>query len=285
MTCRVNGLRAHFKKITSRLNKKKGKLMDLFLKGKTALVTGAARGLGASICAQLANEGAFVIAVSRTTSDLKVLIDSLPNSKQHKFFALDLAESTGPAKLIHMLKESNESPDIIVNNLGGTLGFTNPFGPIDEFKHVMRINLEVAIELNTALMPSMRKKNWGRIVHISSIAAIENQGPPSYCAAKAALNAYVRSVARLVCSENIVMTTVMPGAVLTKGGYWESELVSSPKKVDAYIKERMAIGRLGRPEEISRLVSFLCSEHASFCVGSAFLMDGGQGRSFSPNAF
>ena len=67
----------------------------------------------------------------------------------------------------------------------------------------------------------MQKNKWGRICHISSFAALENQGPPAYCSAKAALNAYVRSVARYVAKDNVILTSVMPGAIFTQGGYWE----------------------------------------------------------------
>ena len=131
----------------------------------------------------------------------------------------------------------------------------------------------------------MIKKKWGRICHISSVAALENQGPPSYCSSKAALNAYIRSVARYVAKDNVILTSVMPGAILTKGGYWDLESKKNPKKVKKYLSERMAIKRFGKTSEISEIVKFLCSDLASFFVGSAVLVDGGQGRSFYPNDF
>jgi 3-oxoacyl-[acyl-carrier protein] reductase len=126
----------------------------------------------------------------------------------------------------------------------------------------------------------MQNKQWGRICHISSISALENQGPPSYCAAKLALNAYVRSVGRYVSSDNVIMTSVLPGAVLSEGGYWDIASKERPDHVAKYLEDRMAIKRFGTVEEISKAVVFLCSEHASFCVGSSLLIDGGQGRVF-----
>ncbi len=149
----------------------------------------------------------------------------------------------------------------------------------------MHLNVEVSIELNCAFIPAMQAAKWGRIVHVSSIAALENQGPPSYCAAKAALNAYVRSLGRYVSPDNVVLTTVMPGAVFTPGGYWDQAQQTRPEHVNKYLSERMAIKRFGRIEEISGLVAFLCSEHASFCIGSCFLADGGQGRVFQPTDY
>ena len=76
------------------------------------------------------------------------------------------------------------------------------------------------------------------------------------------------------------MTTVMPGAIMTKGGYWENKLKEDKKHVKKYLKERMAINRFGNVNEISSFVTFLASDHASFCPGSGFLVDGGQGRIF-----
>ena len=149
----------------------------------------------------------------------------------------------------------------------------------------MSLNVEVAIGINRVFIPEMQKRKWGRICHVSSISALENQGPPAYCAAKAALNAYVRSLGRYVSSDNVILTTVMPGAVFTKGGYWDIASQNRPEHVEKYLAERMAIHRFGTIEEISEVVTFLCSDLSSFCVGSCLLVDGGQGRVFYPSEF
>ena len=260
--------------------------MDLDLKGKLALVTGAGRGLGEGIAKNLAREGANVIATSRTKADLEQLVNELGGAGAgHRFLPLDIAAPDGPTQLISFVQSLGRHPDIIVNNVGGNLGYTDPLGPVNEWREVMRLNVEVAIEINRAFIPAMRAAKWGRICHISSISALENQGPPSYCAAKLALNAYVRSLGRYVSSDNVILTSVMPGAVFTSGGYWDVASQERPDHVAKYLKERMAIQRFGRVEEISELVTFLCSEHSSFCVGSCVLADGGQGRVFQPAEF
>ena len=257
--------------------------MNLGIKGKVALVTGAGRGLGEGICQALAAEGVQVVAAARTPLDLETLVAGLGGSKAgHHAFAIDLAASDGPARLIEFVHSLGLAPSILVNNVGGNLGFTDPLGPVEAWQQVMRLNVEVALELNRAFIPAMRASKWGRICHVSSIAALENQGPPAYCAAKAALNAYVRSLGRFVAADNVILTSVMPGAVFTPGGYWDDAQRDRPGHVEKYLKERMAIQRFGRIEEIGGLVSFLCSEHASFCVGSCLLADGGQGRVFQP---
>ena len=169
-----------------------------------------------------------------------------------------------------------------MNNVGGNLGYTDPLGPVSEWKKVFEINVEVAIEINRNFIPSMQKNKWGRICHVSSISALENQGPPAYCAAKAALNAYVRSLGRYVSPDNVILTSVMPGAVYTEGGYWDLTSKTRPEHVAKYLSERMAIKRFGTVPEISEIVAFLCSDLVSFCVGSCFLADGGQGKTFYP---
>ena len=257
--------------------------MNFKIKNKFALVTGASRGIGEEICKSLAKEGAKIIACSRNKKNLKKLISSLPNSNKHFLINIDLSKYLNVKKLIKIIKNKKIQPDIIVNNLGGNLGFTNPLGSSEEWRKVMFLNTEVAIELNRSFIPNMIKKKWGRICHISSISAIENQGPPAYCASKAALNAYVRSLARYVAEKNVILTSVMPGAVFTKGGYWDKQSKKNPKKVKKYLAERMAIKRFGKVSEISEIVKFLCSDQASFFVGSNVLVDGGQGRSFFSN--
>jgi 3-oxoacyl-[acyl-carrier protein] reductase len=256
--------------------------LDLSIEGKTALVTGASRGIGESICKELSLEGVNVVAISRTEEDLNNLMEELSKQKTYNtVIPLDLAGTNGPNMLFEILKNKNICPDIIVNNLGGNLSFTDPLGPLEEWQQVMRLNVEVALEINRKYIPEMQKKKWGRICHISSISALENQGPPSYCAAKAALNAYVRSLGRYVSSDNVILTALMPGAIFTKDGYWDIASKERPDHVEKYLTERMAIKRFGHVEEISKLATFLCSEHASFCVGSTVLADGGQGRSFT----
>lgn len=253
--------------------------MELNLTGKTALITGAGRGLGESIALSLAREGVTVIAVSRTKSNLDQLLSKVAGDT-HLSFAIDLEQEGSVNELIAFTEDSGVSPDIIVNNVGGNLGITDPLCSSADWRSVLHLNLEVAVDINRHFIPYMRDKQWGRICHVSSIAALENQGPPPYCAAKAALNAYVRSVGRYVSADGVIVTSVMPGAVLTDGGYWDEASKTRGQYVESYLRDRMAIKRLGKPEEISQLVTFLCSEHASFCAGSNVLVDGGQGRVF-----
>lgn len=255
--------------------------MDLGISGKRALVTGAGRGLGRSIALCLAEEGVKVAVVSRTNSDLESLVEEMGGKNRGHFgMAVDLTRTGMPFSVVNELVSGFGPIDIVVNNLGGTLEIRDPFCAISDWQKIWRFNLEVAVELNLLLIPYMQKQKWGRIVNISSIAGTENQGPVPYCSVKAAFNAYTRSMGRLLAPDGIVMTAVLPGAVFTEGGDWDRACQERPDHVAKYLAERMAIHRFGRPDEISRVVTFLCSEHASFCIGSIVPVDGGQGRSF-----
>jgi 3-oxoacyl-[acyl-carrier protein] reductase len=253
--------------------------MNIDLSSKYSLVTGAGRGIGECISIQLSKAGSKIIAVSRNKNTLNNLKSKLSGTG-HYFLSCDMQQKNSAQKIINFLKKINKYPDVIVNNVGGNLALTDPLGPSSDYEKVFHLNLNVAIDINRFVIRHMIKKNWGRIIHISSISALENQGAPSYCAAKAALNAYVRSLGRYVSKNNVILTTVMPGAVLTKGGYWDKKNKIDKKYVNKYLNNRMAITRFGSTEEISSFVVFLASDHASFCPGSGFLVDGGQGRIF-----
>lgn len=252
--------------------------MDLGIAGRKALVTGAGRGLGRSIASCLAKEGVSVAVVSRTRADIDDFLAA--HEGGHVGIACDLMQDGAPSKVVTELRARLGSPDIVVHNVGGTLDITDPFCSAADWRKVYRFNLEIAIELNLLLVPHMQKQKWGRVVHVSSIASLENQGTVPYCAVKAALNAYARSFGRFVSPDGVSVSAVLPGAVFTAGGYWDHASRNRPDHVAKYLDERMAIRRFGRPEEIGEVVAFLCSEHASFVVGSAVLVDGGQGRAF-----
>jgi len=252
--------------------------MDLGISGRQALVTGGGRGLGYSIASCLAREGARVAVVARTAADVEAFVAA--HGPGHVGLARDLMEDGAPAQVVDELVARFGRPDIVVHNVGGTLDITDPYCGIADWRRVYRFNLEIAIELNLLLVPHMQRQKWGRVVHVSSIAALENQGTVPYCSVKAALNAYVRSFGRYVSADGVNISAVMPGAVFTEGGYWDRTSQERPDHVAKYLSERMAIKRFGTPDEIGQVAAFLCSEHASFIVGSAILVDGGQGRAF-----
>lgn len=256
--------------------------MEFGLRKKRALVTGAGRGIGRAIAECLAAEGALVAAVSRTQADLDHLLEVLPDGRsKHVALACDLTEDGAPSKALRRLEEADFWPlDVVVHNLGGTLGISDPFCSLDQWRQVYRANLEVAVEINRAVVPGMQTRKWGRVVHISSISAMENHGPVTYCAMKAALTAYTRSFGGVVAADNVMISAVLPGAVFTEGGYWDEASRNRPEHVEKYLTERQRIGRFGRPAEIAQFVTYLASDLASFNPGTIVPIDGGQGRGY-----
>ena len=256
--------------------------MDVGLKDKKALITGAGRGLGRAIAESMAAEGVKVLLTSRTQSDLNELVENIGGTDAGHFaVAMDITPDGGPADLLNKAKQAGfDQFDIVVHNVGGTLDIKDPFCSVEDWRRVYRFNFEIAAELNTMIVPAMQKQKWGRVVHISSISAMENHGPVTYCAMKAALTAYTRSFGGVVAPDGVVVSAVLPGAVYTEGGYWDETSTKNPEHVRKYLEERQRIGRFGRPEEIGNYVTYLCSELASFNTGSIVPIDGGQGRGY-----
>ena len=256
--------------------------MDLGIKGKRALVTAAGRGIGRAIALCLAREGVRVAVAARTASDVKAVVDEMGGeNKGHLGQVIDLAQGGGPQQAVDYLKQKNfGTVDILINNVGGTVNITDPFCSMDDWKKVFRVNFDVAVELNRLLVPPMQEQKWGRVVQISSISSMENQGPVTYCAAKAALTAYTRSFGGVVASGGVVVSAVLPGAVFTENGYWDEAQKKKPDHVRKFLEERQRIGRFGKTEEIANLVVYLSSALASFNTGSIIPVDGGQGRGY-----
>lgn len=256
--------------------------MDLGISEKKALVTGGASGIGLAVVKELLSNGCFVHFTSRSIERIENATRQLnsisSNFKAHKVDVSILKElDTFTFDLM-----DNSSPDIIVNNVGDTLGLTDPYCSLEDWHKLFDLIMGVAIRLNNIFIPKMSKSKWGRIVNITAGAAYENSGPVPYCSFKAAFTAYSRSMARVLALEgnNVVMSSVLPGIVLTENGHWQEVLKTRPEHAEKYLEQRTTLKRFGIPEEISPMVALLCSDLASFCVGSVIPVEGGQGRHY-----
>lgn len=255
--------------------------MDLGIKGKRALVTGTGKGIGYGIAKVLAQEGVRVAAVSRNQSHLDALLSEMGGMEAgHYSVAADLMDQEGPRRVMEDLNENFGKIDVVVNNLGSTLDITDPFCSLEDWRAVYRMNLEIAVEFTNYVVPYMKARGWGRIINISSTAGMENNGPVTYCAMKAALIAYSHSLGRVLAKDGVVVSTVLPGAVYTEGGFWDKALVDRPEHVKKYLEDRCPAGEFGTIEDIGHMVAFLASEQAKFCQGTVVPVDGGQSRHY-----
>lgn len=258
--------------------------MDLGIKGKRVLITGGSKGIGAAVAKDFADEGCKVSIVSRDEDKLKEKMHDMGGqAKGHEYIVSNLRDKGEPTRVAKELIAKHKKVDIVVHNIGGGLGQKDPLGQVEDWNAVWQFNAGIAIEMNAVLIPQMKKQGWGRVVHISSITA--ELGDPSmkslggslpYAAAKAYLNAYIKGLGREVAKDNVVVSGVMPGVVLSKGKYWDKVKNEKPELVDEFLNHYCPIGRFGSAEEISPFVVLLASEKASFAAGSIIPASGGR---------
>ena len=257
--------------------------MDLGIRGKKALITGGATGIGRATAFELVREGVNVAITSRKYDKAKKVVDELNGILPGNYaIGRNITEEGAPQDIINELIDKFGEIDIVINNAGSTLDILDPYCSIEDWRRINRLVLEVAIEINNLVIPKMKKQQWGRIVNITSLAGLENSGPVTYSATKAALTAYSRSMARVLATENsgIVMSAFIPGVVLTEEGHWQHILKTNPAHAEKYLRERTVLNRFGTPEEISPFIAMLCSKQSSFAVGTIMPIDGGQSRQY-----
>jgi len=250
--------------------------MNLGISGRVALVTGASRGIGRAIALALAKEGARTIVVARSKDLLESVKKEMSGGQgRHICIPLDLQLADGPSRLNDILNENGVAPEIIVHNLGGSLGVTQTFAPVDDWKTVWHFNVGVAHELNRLLIPHMIDRKWGRIVHLSTLATSTHDGYAAYTSAKSALDGYVKVVSREVSKHNVLLNAIAPGLVYLEGRHYAKLQRENPEELEKYFDNHLPMRRMASAEEIATVVSFLCSEHAAYMSGSIVRVDGG----------
>jgi 3-oxoacyl-[acyl-carrier protein] reductase len=250
--------------------------MDLGIDGKRVLITGASQGLGASIAKLFSESGAKVSIISRRKRELQEIVNSIGGeNKGHSWHVYDLMEKGAPTHASLEILQKHGSVDIIVHNLGGTLNVKDPLSPVNEWYRVWTLNVGIAIEMNSILIPKMIKQSWGRVIHISSISAETVRGSSPYAASKAYLNAYTKGIGRSLAQQGIVVSAIMPGAFISEGGHWDNIKKNNPEMMHDFLRHHHAIGRLGNPDEIAPFVLFLSSKFVTFAQGTIVNVDGG----------
>ncbi len=249
--------------------------MDLGLSDKVVLVTGSSRGIGFAIAKNLITEGCIVVLNGR---DRDALADAASRLGNPPALAADVSKVAACEELVSFAREKGGRLDALVCNVGS--GRAAPPGEetADEWQHMFNVNLAATTHMVNAARPALADTG-GAIVCTSSIAGIEALGAPvTYSAAKAALNSFVRGIARPLARSGIRINGLAPGNINFEGSVWDERLRDDPDAVKSMLETEVALGRLGHADEIADVAAFLLSERASFMTGTIVVADGGQVR-------
>ena len=253
--------------------------MDLGIKGKVALITGGSRGLGRQSALALANEGVNVAICARGEDTLNQTADELrATGVKVAAFVADLSTEQGAIDLAGKVEAELGSIDILVNNVGGSLGTSDLVASsLDDFHMVMDANLWSAVALMKHVVPGMQERGWGRVINISSIYGREYGGTAPYMTAKAAMIAASKHTAMTVAKDGVTVNSIAPGSILFDGGSWDRyQQNNSQDVVDEFIDRNLPMGKFGWPEPIGASVAFLASQQADLITGACLNVDGGQ---------
>jgi 3-oxoacyl-[acyl-carrier protein] reductase len=241
------------------------------LENKTAIITGASRGIGKAISHQLAKSGANVICVSRHIEDLEKVASEIRDEGYSALaIAGDISDYESFANLVKKSVDEFKTVDILVNNAGITRDGLIMRMQEKDWDAVIEINLKGAFNGIKAVVRSMMKQRFGRIINISSVVGITgNAGQSNYSASKAGLIGLTKASAKELASRGITVNCVAPG-------YIETDMTSqlSVDVKNALVKQ-IPLGRIGQGQEVAYLVQYLCSDEAGYITGQTFTIDGG----------
>lgn len=244
--------------------------MDLGLEARTALVTGASKGIGRGIAQGLAAEGARVAVSSRS----RERIDEAAADIGARGYVHDSADLDGAASLVDQVEQDLGPLDVLVTNTGGPPGGPDPLAFTQEqWRDAYRDLVLAPMALIQRALPGMRERGFGRILSVSSGAVREpipslmlsNSHRPGLLAA-------LKTISRNVARDGVTLNSVLPGRIATERSI---ENFGSLEAAEEMAREQVPAGRLGSVEEIAAVGVFLCSERASYVTGTAVLVDGG----------
>jgi len=241
------------------------------LAGTTALVTGGSRGIGRAIATQLALAGAEVVLTARSAEAAEEAASEIRTaSGQAHGIALDVSDDASVERAVAALIEDYATIPILVNNAGITCDNLLIRMKKDDWERVLQTNLTGVYRLCRALVPSMVRARYGRIINISSVVAeMGNPGQANYAAAKAGIEAFSRSLARELASRKVTVNCVAPGFIDT-----DMTRALSQAARDKLL-EQVPLGRWGTPEDVGEAVCFLAAAEADYITGVTLKVNGG----------
>ena len=238
------------------------------LSGKTAFVTGSTRGIGLAIGHTLYAAGAKVAVVGRDAARAREVASAMGNRAFG--VACDVAQEDQVVSAVAAVEAALGAVDVLVNNAGLTRDNILLRLSEQDWDAVLDANLKGAFHTTRAVLKGMMKRRAGRIINMSSIVGITgNKGQANYAASKAGLIGFTKSVAKEYASRNILVNCIAPGFI-------ETDMTASlPDAARATLLEQIALGRLGRPEDVAGAVLFLASDLAGYITGQVLVVDGG----------
>lgn len=242
------------------------------LKGKTALVTGGSRGIGRSIALALAKEGANVVInyTSNEESAAKVVQEIESFDVKAMAVKANISKAEDVKEMMDKIEESFDGIDILVNNAGITKDNLFVRMKEEDWDQVMDVNLKGIFLCTKAVVRKMIKQKYGRIINMSSVVGVAgNPGQANYCASKAGVIGFTKSLAKEIASKDITVNAIAPGFI-------ETDMTKVlPESVRASMIEAIPMKKYGKPEDIANLVVFLSSDNASYITGQVIHVDGG----------
>ena len=237
-----------------------------------AFVTGGTGGIGTAICRQLHNEGYTVVAASSSQGKAEKWHQEQKDAGfDIKTCVLDVADFDSCTRNILDIEESTCPIAVLVNTAGITQDTTMKRMSKDKWQHVIDINLTGTFNTCRNVVEAMLQRQYGRIINISSINGEKGQfGQVNYAASKAGIHGLTMSLAQEVASKGITVNTISPGYIATE------MVMAVDESIRNQIIAQIPVGRLGKPEEIAKVVSFLADEKSGFITGSNLSVNGGQ---------
>lgn len=243
------------------------------LDGHVAVITGASKGLGKQMALSLSEAGAAIALVARNQEMLEtVQAEITGRDGRAQAFVADIASEAEVAKIASQIRAQLGPPDILINNAGINVRKPIHDFTLEEWRRVMRTNLDGPFLCARAFVPAMMEKKFGRIINMTSIMShVSLPGRAVYSASKFGLLGMTKALALELAPYNITVNGISPGPFATE---MNTALMQDPK-VNAEFISKIPVGRWGKVEEIGALALFLCSDAAGFINGADILIDGG----------